>query len=116
MGGRVASQMVSEGLLSADLLIFLGYPLHPPSKKDKLRDAHLYNIKVPMLFFTGTRDSLCDLDLLKKVLDKLAVPWSLEIIEGGDHSFNVPKYMELTQQEVYDQVLRKTIAWLESCK
>jgi len=112
MGGRVASQMVCEGLFEVDRLIFLGYPLHPPNKRDTLRDAHLYEIKIPMLFFSGTRDSLCDLNLLNKVLKKLTAPWTLEIIEGGDHSFNVLKSMNLTQQEVYDQILNKTISYI----
>lgn len=114
MGGRVASQMVSEGTLAADRLIFLGYPLHPPGNKNKMRDSHLYEVDIPMLFFAGTRDSLCDLELLKNVLDRLKVPWDLEIIEGGDHSFNIPISSNLTQLEVYGQVLKKTIAWLES--
>ena len=38
MGGRIASQMVAEGRLSVEQLIFLGYPLHAPGKKDRLRD------------------------------------------------------------------------------
>jgi predicted alpha/beta-hydrolase family hydrolase len=44
MGGRVASQMVAEGLLPVSKLVFLGYPLHAPGKTDQLRDAHLYSI------------------------------------------------------------------------
>ena len=112
MGGRVASQAAAAGSIQVDRLIFFGYPLHPPGKKDKLRDAHLYDLKSPLLFFAGTRDSLCDLDLLNRVLGKLTAPWSLEIIEGGDHSFNVSKASNRTRQEIYDQVLGKTIAWL----
>ena len=61
MGGRVASQMVAEGLLPVSRLIFLGYPLHAPGKKDQLRDAHLYRLQIPMLFMAGTRDALCTL-------------------------------------------------------
>ena len=113
MGGRVVSQMVAEGF-EVDRLIFFGYPLHPPNKKEKLRDAHLYEIKIPMLFFAGTRDSLCDMELLNRVLKRLTASWFLEIIEGGDHSFKVPKSMNLTQQEVYTQILKKTMAWLKS--
>ena len=63
MGGRVASQMVADGLLAAGRLVFLGYPLHPSGNKESLRDAHLYRISVPMLFFAGTRDPLCDLEI-----------------------------------------------------
>ena len=54
MGGRVASQMVAEGLLPVDGLVFFGYPLHSPGKSEKIRDAHLYQINIPMLFFDGT--------------------------------------------------------------
>jgi predicted alpha/beta-hydrolase family hydrolase len=114
MGGRVASQMVSEGLMDLDGLIFLGYPLHAPGKKDKLKDAHLYHIKVPVLFFAGTRDSLCDLSRLNGVLDKLICQWDLEIIEGGDHSFNLLKSNSRTQKDVHSQVLRRCLDWLKS--
>ena len=112
MGGRVASQMVAEGLLPAGGLIFLGYPLHPPGDKAKLRSAHLFQIGVPLLFFAGTRDSLCDVSLLWGVLERLSVPWDLEVIEGGNHSFGVPKSSGQTQEEIYGRILEKTVSWL----
>jgi hypothetical protein len=112
MGGRVASQMAAEGLLPASRLIFLGYPLHGPGRKERLRDAHLYGINVPMLFFAGTRDRLCDLTQLKGVLSRLDAPWRLETIEGGDHSFRLPKSAETSQQQVFNQILKKTKDWL----
>ena len=74
MGGRIASQMAADGLISPKALVFLGYPLHPPGRKEQLRDAHLYRINIPMLFFAGTRDALCDLDLLKPVVGRLKAP------------------------------------------
>jgi len=114
MGGRVASQMVADGLLPASRLIFLGYPLHGLGKTDKLRDAHLYRIKIPMLFFVGTRDRLCDLAQLEGVLGKLEAPWNLETIEGGDHSFRLPKSALTTQQEVFEKILKNTLEWLET--
>jgi predicted alpha/beta-hydrolase family hydrolase len=113
MGGRVAAQMVAEGLLPVSHLIFLGYPLHPPGKKEKLRDSHFEQIETPMLFFAGTRDTLCDLAALNRVLDRLSASWELQIIEGGDHSFRLPKSADRSQEEVYEQILQKTLAWLE---
>jgi predicted alpha/beta-hydrolase family hydrolase len=113
MGGRVASQMVAEGQLSVSSLIFLGYPLHAPGKKDQLRDAHLYPIQIPMLFLAGTRDALCDLDRLHTVLHRLPAPWHLEVIEGGDHSFRVPKTHPISQDETYAQILQAVISWLD---
>jgi len=114
MGGRVASQMAADGELQADCLIFLGYPLHPPGKKDQLRDAHLYDLRVPLLFFAGTRDAFCDLGLLHKVLDRLKTVWELELIDGGDHSFGLSKSANVTQQEVYGHILQKMIDWLKT--
>ncbi|MEJ2363766.1 MAG: hypothetical protein P8017_03640, partial [Deltaproteobacteria bacterium] len=113
LGGRVASQMVGEGLLPADGLILLGYPLHPPGKKEKVRDSHLYRISIPTLFFAGTRDSLCDLGLLRSVLARLTAPWHLETIEGGDHSFRVPKSAGLTEKEIHQRITEKTNRWLQ---
>ncbi|MDY0041561.1 MAG: dienelactone hydrolase family protein [Desulforhabdus sp.] len=112
LGGRIASMMAAEGRLPVEKLIFLGYPLHAPGKKDKPRDAHLYQIRIPMLFFAGTRDQLCDLDLLQAVLARLAAPWDLRIIEGGDHSFNVPKSYGTEPTAIYRQVLGEMTAWL----
>lgn len=114
MGGRIASQMLVEGSLTSDGMIFLGYPLHPAGDKAKLRDAHLPLIKTPMLFFAGTRDALCDLDLLKMVLNRLGSQAELEIIEGGDHSFNVPKSSGLTSPEVYEKIAEKSIRWIRT--
>jgi predicted alpha/beta-hydrolase family hydrolase len=114
MGGRVAAQMVAEGLLPVTHLIFLGYPLHPPGRKENLRDSHFDQIETPMLFFTGTRDSLCDLAALNRVLERLSVLWELQIIEGGDHSFRLPKSADRDQEAVYEQILQKTLAWLEA--
>lgn len=113
LGGRVASHMVAEGLLPVDRLVFLGYPLHAPGKRDRLRDAHLYGIAVPMLFFAGTRDSLCDLVLLKRVLERVPAPCALEIVEGGDHSFHLPKSANVTEKALYERVLERMLRWLD---
>ena len=112
MGGRIASQMAADGQLKAEALVFLGYPLHPPGRKDQLRDAHLYRIEVPMLFFAGTRDTLCDLELLKPVVARLKAPAVLEVVDGGDHSFVLPKSARLSEEEVYSDITKQTIAWL----
>ena len=112
MGGRVASQMVADGQMDAAAMIFLGYPLHAPGRKDQLRDAHLYQIKVPLLFFAGTKDPLCDLEKLNSVLDKLACRHDLEIIAGGNHSFKLPKASSRSEAAVHRQILQRSSAWI----
>jgi predicted alpha/beta-hydrolase family hydrolase len=67
-------------------LVFLGYPLHPPGKTDKLRDEHLYALKTPMLFISGTKDTFAERSLLERVVDKIGKNATLVWSEGGDHS------------------------------
>jgi hypothetical protein len=88
LGGRIASMCVADGMPAAGL-VFLGYPLHPPGKPERIRDEHLYRITVPMLFLEGTRDPFAEPELLSKVLRKLSGRAELHTVEGGDHSFNV---------------------------
>jgi len=114
MGGRVASQMAAEKRLQVEGLIFLGYPLHPAGDQSKIRDAHLYQVKMPMLFFAGTRDNLCDMTKLQTVLKKLSAPWKLEIIEGGDHSFHIPKSMGITESDIYNRIVKTAREWIET--
>ena len=65
-----------------------------------------------MLFFAGTRDSLCNLEKLKGVLNKIKISSRLEIVDSGDHSFKLPKKMGLSQKDVWREILNKTLAWL----
>ena len=86
MGGRVASMLAAEGF-ACDGLLLLAYPLHPAGKPEKLRDAHLPKIRVPVLCINGTRDTLCQKDLMTKAIDGLG--WQMQWLEGKDHSFVV---------------------------
>ena len=69
MGGRAASMLAADGF-ACDGLLLLAYPLHPAGKPEKLRDAHLAQIRVPVLCFNGTRDELCRRDLMEKALEE----------------------------------------------
>jgi hypothetical protein len=113
MGGRIASQMVAADQMDVEALIFLGYPLHAPGRTNKLRDKHLYWIKKPMLFFTGTRDPLCNMEKLQEVFHRLPGPCDLEIVEGGDHSFKLPKSSSRSVDSVHRQIVEKCLQWLE---
>ncbi|MBI5018434.1 MAG: alpha/beta fold hydrolase [Deltaproteobacteria bacterium] len=112
MGGRIASELVAAGRLSVKALVFLGYPLHPAGRPERLRDAHLYHIRVPLLFFAGTRDPLCNLDLLRGVLGRLEAPFTLDVVEGGDHSFHLPRSAGTPSAEVYRRLAERTGSWL----
>ena len=85
MGGRAASMLAADGFECAGLLL-LAYPLHPARKPEKLRDAHLPQIKVPVLCFNGTNDTLCRRDLMERAIGGLP-SWRMHWLEGAGHSF-----------------------------
>lgn len=112
LGARIASLAAASGEITPHRIIFLGYPLHAPGRKESLRDAHFPAITVPMLFFEGTLDPFCDLDLLSGVIDRLPASVELEIIQGGDHGFNLPASDPREATEVYRQIVEKCHQWL----
>jgi predicted alpha/beta-hydrolase family hydrolase len=85
-GGRMASMAVAEGMSAAGL-VYLGYPLHPPGKPEKIRDEHLYGLTLPMLFLQGTRDTFATPELLENVVARIGPTATIEWWDGGDHSF-----------------------------
>ncbi len=87
-GGRMASMAVAEGMAAAGL-IYLGYPLHPPGKPEKLRDEHLYGLTLPMLFLQGTRDTFATAGLLEAVAGRIGPAAEIQWLDDGDHSFAV---------------------------
>ena len=114
MGGRIASQVAAqpEGAKAVDALVFLGYPLHPPGRRDKLRDSHLPEIKAPMLFVQGSRDTFGTPDELRAVFEKHQLSPTLHVVEGGDHSLKVPK-SQGPQDQVYASVMDTIANWLK---
>jgi len=111
MGGRIASQVAAAGQEGIAGLVFLGYPLHPPGRPDKLRSKHLPDIRAPMLFVQGSRDAFGAPEELRAVLGELEVAADLCVVEGGDHSFKVPKRSAMSQEQVYEFVLDEIVRW-----
>lgn len=111
LGGRAASMLAADGF-KTDGLILLAYPLHPPGKPEKMRDAHLPSIRVPVLCFNGTRDEFCQPHLMAPVLRRLPATWTMHWIEGADHSFHVFKKSGRTDAEVMTEVTVATREWL----
>jgi predicted alpha/beta-hydrolase family hydrolase len=112
MGGRIASQVAAAGLDDLSGLVFLGYPLHPPGKPDQLRSKHLGRIRAPMLFIQGSRDSFGTPDELRPIIEESSLPAKLYEVEGGDHSFKVPKRSGVTQEQVYENVMDEITSWI----
>jgi predicted alpha/beta-hydrolase family hydrolase len=103
MGGRVATLLAAQGFACDGLLLF-AYPLHPDGEPEKLRDAHLAAIRVPVLCFNGTRDRLCRRDLMDRVVEPMTSTWRMRWLEGEGHSF----------ARVPDDVVQEIRGWLET--
>ena len=114
MGGRIASQVAAAAPNGIAGLVFLGYPLHPPGRPDKMRDEHLKDIGTPMLFVQGARDVFGTAEEIRAVIKRLRLPAKIHVIEGGDHSFKVPKSLGVPQQKVYEAIMDEVADWLRS--
>ena len=112
MGGRIASQVAASGVGDLAGLVFLGYPLHPPGRPDRLRAKHLPDIKAPMLFVQGSRDTFGTPDELRPIIAPLEPPADLYVVEDGDHSFKVRKRAGVGQQDIYRAIQDHIAAWL----
>jgi len=108
MGGPVGCHVSLED--KVDGLICLGYPLCAMGDRTKLRDEVLRALTTPILFVQGTRDSLCPLDLLKRVRTEMKGPNALHLVQGGDHSLRVAKHQlqasGQTQEDIDRQILQ----------
>jgi predicted alpha/beta-hydrolase family hydrolase len=111
MGGRAASMMGAEGF-DCDGLLLLAYPLHPSGQPEKLRDAHLPQIKTPVLCMNGTRDELCRKELMERVLETLPDTFTMHWLEAADHGFHVQKRSGRTDEEIMNEIGEVSRAWV----
>ena len=113
MGGRAATHVAAANpALSLDGIVLLGYPLHPPGRPDQLRDAHLPDVKRPMLFVQGTRDTFGTPSELAPIIERLSPLATLHTVDGGDHSFKITGRDAAKQAAVYGEIQDTIAAWI----
>jgi predicted alpha/beta-hydrolase family hydrolase len=111
-GGRMTSQAQAlSPLAGVSGLAFLGFPLHAAGQASDERAAHLFDVRVPMLFVQGTRDALADMKLMKPLIKKLGARATLHAVEDADHSFHVPAKSGRKDAEVRGEFLDAFAAW-----
>ena len=111
MGGRAASMLAADGF-ACDGLVLLAYPLHPAGQPEKRRDAHLPQIRQPVLCLNGTRDELCEQPLMQEVVEKLPPTWTMHWLEAADHGFHVLKRSGRTDEDVLNEIGDTTREWV----
>jgi uncharacterized protein len=111
-GGRMTSTAASEvPLEDVRGLVFFSFPLHQPGKPETKRADHLDSVTVPMLFLSGTRDELAEMDLLKPVCKRLGKLATLHVLDTADHGFKTLKRSRTTEEDVYVEMARVVREW-----
>ena len=112
-GGRMTSQAQADSPLPGVRgLAFLGFPLHPAGKPGAERADHLSRVQIPMLFVSGSRDALAELDLLRPVVAKLGDRATLHLVDQADHSFKVAAKSGRTPAEAEAEALDAMAGWM----
>jgi uncharacterized protein len=110
--GRMTTTAASEAPLDCVKgIVLFAFPLHPAGAPDTKRAEHLSNVTVPMLFLSGTRDALGELDLLKPTVKKLGKRATLHLLDTADHSFKIQKTKRTSTEDVFDEIAHVTAEW-----
>jgi uncharacterized protein len=113
-GGRMTSQAQAKAPLpGVRALAFLGFPLHPAGKPAQDRAKHLFDVRVPMLFLQGTRDTLAMLDQLEPLCRALGERAALQLFQEADHSFRVPARTGRKDADIRGEMLDALAAWID---
>lgn len=110
-GGRMTSMAAAEAPIDGLRgIVFYAFPLHPSKKPSTERAEHLADVGLPMLFLSGTRDSLAEMNLLEPVVADLPDA-TLHVIDTADHSFKVLKRSGMTEADAQRQAAEKVRDW-----
>lgn len=110
--GAVVAALAASAGLPVRALAFLGYPLHgaggvmPPQ-------PHLARLRVPALFVIGSDDPYCRADRLDEARAAIPGPTEVHFITRGDHSYQAAPGAERSSEELQDEAVRVTLAWLQ---
>jgi predicted alpha/beta-hydrolase family hydrolase len=116
-GGRMTSTAASESPLDGVRgLVFFAFPLHQTGKPDTKRAEHLGAVTVPMLFLSGTRDELADMDLLRGVCKQLGRRATLHPLDTADHGFRTLKRSRESTEDVFVEMARVVRGWVSKLK
>jgi predicted alpha/beta-hydrolase family hydrolase len=110
--GRMTSTAASESPLDGVIgLVFFSFPLHLAGKPETKRADHLADVSLPMLFLSGTRDELADLNLLKPVVEKLGSRATLHLLDTADHGYKILKKTRASDEDVFVEMARVAREW-----
>lgn len=114
MSGRMISMASAEAPIDGlKGIVFFAFPLYA-SKPDTARAEHLKEVAAPMLFLSGQRDRMANLNLLSPVVKNLKRA-TLHVVDTADHGFKVLKRRN-TDEPVMEELARVAAAWMANKK
>jgi predicted alpha/beta-hydrolase family hydrolase len=112
-GGRMTSQAQAlVPLPGVRGLAFFGFPLHPAKQPSRERGKHLSDVKLPMLFLQGSRDTLAMLDQIEPMCAALGERTTLRLFADADHSLHVPVRSGRTDAQIMNEALDTFATWV----
>jgi hypothetical protein len=116
MGGRYCSLVVGaeDAPVPALGLLLLGYPLHAAGRADLPRAEHFGRLRVPVLFASGTRDSMAGRADLTKVARRIRGKVSFHWIDSADHGYRPLKSSGRSAAEVLTEVAAVSAEWVRA--
>jgi uncharacterized protein len=114
MGGRYCSMVVGadDDPVPALGLLMLSYPLHAAGKPDRSRTEHFPAVRSPVLFVSGTRDSLAGQEALTAAARAIPGPVTFHWIESADHGYRPLKASGRTAADVLSEVADTATKWV----
>jgi predicted alpha/beta-hydrolase family hydrolase len=113
-GGRMASLAAAEAPLEhVRGLVFFAFPLHLEGRTGTERAEPLQRVTVPMLFLSGTRDKLADLEQLRPVVEGLGERAALHLLDTADHGFHILKRTRQSTEDVFVEMARVVREWTD---
>lgn len=114
MGGRYCSLVAGDADEPVPCLglLLLGYPLHAAGKPEKERSEHFGRLAMPVLFVSGTRDSLAAKPALTKAARKVKGKTTFCWLDTADHGFRPLKSSGTTIDEVLAGVAATAVEWV----
>jgi predicted alpha/beta-hydrolase family hydrolase len=103
VGGRSAGARVAcrtGGMVDAEGVIALAFPLHPPGRPERSRGAELVGTGLPTLVVQGTRDAFGTADEVARAAPSvLVLP-----LQGADHALRCGRDATLTDVRLAEAV------------
>lgn len=111
-GGRMGSHFAVERKPDIAGLVYFSFPLHPSKKPGIQRADHMFELALPQLFLSGTRDDLAELTLLRDVTSRLKNA-TLHEIDTANHGFKILKRSRQSTVNVYEEAATVLRPWMQ---